>query len=130
MELRERRKMQDDALTRSHSNGEGTSSIEQWEEARRDLLRQLVNLRLAVVLFAGGVLAVLGYILFISVHTERSFYVDNSVVGSATIVSPVLAITAIVTILVIGVFRGFRDRDMDRSLLDTAARAGSTGVSR
>ena len=129
MEPRERRKMQDDPLTRSHSNGEGASATQQWEEARRDLLRQLINLRLAVVLFAGGVLAVLSYILFVSTQTERSFYMDNSVVGSATIVSPILAITAIVTILVIGVFRGFRDRDMDRSLLDTAARASSSEVS-
>ena len=121
--------MQDDPLTRSHSNGEGTSATERWEEARRDLLRQLISLRLAVVLFAGGVLAVLGYILFVSAQAERSFYIDNSVVGSAIIVSPILAITAIVTILVVGVFRGFRDRDMDRNLLDAAARAGSTGMS-
>ena len=69
-------------------------------------------------------MGVLAYTLFAGAGIAHFRYMDSSVIGGAIIVSPVLGLTAIITILVIGVFRGFRDRDMERGPVDAAARTG------
>jgi hypothetical protein len=121
--------MSGEGLTPSNGGDTTASFRTQWEETRHNILKQLISLRLAVVLLAFVVIGVLAYTLMVGAVPANPRCLDDSVVGGAVIVSPILGLTAIVTILVIGVFRGFRDRDMERGPVDAASRAGAAAVS-
>jgi len=104
------------------------------ERASRDLAyryhRQIIRLRWWVVNFASVVVILLCglliYALLCGPLANPSNY--SPAFTSVLIVAPIAAIATIVVFVLIGVFRGFRDRDMDNIPAQTALRtAGNPG---
>ena len=99
--------------------------------------RQTYSLRWIVVSAAGVIVSLLMWVMASSAtrslerRTEHYYTIEcppcNEAISSLLIFSPIVAATAIIIFLLIGVFRGFRSDEMDSSPAQLAARA-TTGA--
>ena len=94
------------------------------EGAIRSLLVNLIWMRVIAVLLGSVVMGIFVYILLQGIQTLGHCYIDNSVIGTVTIVSPIVGLTAIASALVMGAFRAPREQDVGRAALDAGARTG------
>ena len=105
------------------------------EEAYRFLLsdyhKQIIRFRLYTIIFSSIVVALLSVLVIWSLCWGPLSYVsDDTLTHSesivalniALIVAPVIAVTTITVFILIGVFRGFRDRDMGNVPVQTILR--------
>ena len=94
----------------------------------RDYHRQIIGFRFYIIIFASIMVVLLCCLVIWSLLWGPLAKTSDSTVALniALIVAPVVAITTITVFVLIGVFRGFRDRDMDSIPMRTVLRnAGS-----
>ena len=98
------------------------------EEAYRSLLndyhRQIINLRRFTTIFASIIVALLcGLVTWSLLWGPLAKPAkDAAALNIALIVAPIAAVATIAVFVLIGVFRGFRDRDMDTIPVQTMVR--------
>ena len=94
----------------------------------RDYHRQIIGFRLYTVIFASIIVVLLCCLVTWSLPWGplAKASENGAALNVALIVAPIVAITTIIVFVLIGVFRGFRDRDMDNIPMQTMVRnAGS-----
>ncbi|MYE03033.1 MAG: hypothetical protein F4Y03_17505 [Alphaproteobacteria bacterium] len=98
------------------------------EEAYRSLLgdyhRQIIRFRLYTIVFASIIVALLCCLVVWSLLWGPLARISENGVALnvALIVAPIVAVTTITVFVLIGVFRGFRDKDMDNIPVQTMLR--------
>ena len=100
----------------------GQAAVGQQKPLVERIGGQRIWLRWIAVVIAVAMLLCLGWMEFVVVHNllESGFAeTDNLLMVLA--VSPIVAATAIVVFLLIGVFRGFREADMDNLPVEAIA---------
>ncbi|HBF32434.1 hypothetical protein [Rhizobium sp.] len=126
-----------EALSRRISELESKqeSSLLTTEGEQRQLLikeiRQRIYIRYAALSVAVSVIAGMGFIIGHTVHkfTIGPFIFAPQAVVIAMFVGPILSISAITIMLMIGAFRRFKDDDMDNiNLVSLATEAGKSAI--